>query len=56
MHLRPISRDLRKDLFGRYKKSKRDRDRSPGCASLPSDAPMTCQLAADCVVAHAWKS
>lgn len=32
MHLRPISRDLRKDLFGRYKKSKRDRDRSPGCA------------------------
>ena len=31
MHLRPISRDLRKDLFGRYKKSKRDRDRSPGC-------------------------
>ena len=35
MHLRPISRDLRKDLFGRYKKSKRDR--SPGCgfAALP---------------------
>lgn len=30
MHLRPISRDLRKQLFGRYKKSDRDGDRDGG--------------------------
>jgi splicing factor U2AF subunit len=29
MHLRPISRDLRKHLFGRYKKSGGSRSRSP---------------------------
>ena len=40
MHLRPISRDLRKDLFGRYKKSKRDRDRSPGCCALSCLDPL----------------
>ncbi len=36
MHLRPISRDLRKQLFGRYKKRDRDDDRDGGdrCALL----------------------
>ena len=29
MHLKPISRNLRKALFGRYKSRDRDRDRSP---------------------------
>lgn len=35
MHLKPISRDLRRELYGRSKRRKRSRSRSPGAAGKP---------------------
>lgn len=34
MHLRPIGKDLRKRLFGRYKRRSRSRSRSPRCVAM----------------------